>query len=103
MKLEMNLKRPILKLWNHRVINLKKAYALVQDIDTPKLRCRSQDHWASAFKSSSSQYPRRVSSHSSKHKVEIKSKSVENNSNGKNTESDFSTFSLIIKCCYCQG
>jgi len=34
----------ILEPWNHGIINLKKIYVLVQDLDASKLSYKSQDH-----------------------------------------------------------
>ena len=59
--LKVNLEN---ELWNRRIIELKKACAMVLDLDAFKLdyTFRSQDLRTPAFKSTLHQYPHRVNS-----------------------------------------
>jgi len=87
------------ELCKHGVTKLKRAYALVQDLDALKLdyTFRSQNHQAWIFKSTSYQYPHQVHAQTPTYKIETKDKSVKSNAKGKNTIRDF------FKCYKCQN
>ena len=44
------------ELWNHEIIEFKKAYVLIQDLDTAKFSYTFRSH-TQVLKSNSSQYP----------------------------------------------
>ena len=83
------------ELWASGITELKRAYALVQDLNVFKLShvFRNQDHRVPAFKFTSYQCPHHGNVQTPTYKVHTKNKSVESNAKGKNTERDFSTLS----------
>ena len=63
---------------NHGITELKKAYALVQDLDAPKLgyTFRNQDHQTPAFEFTLYQYSHRFNPQTPAYKGKIKDNSV---------------------------